>query len=361
MTEPINSSALDALRRAVETGRSETIAPLSETNPYKLYAPFGDAAYEFEQQARYRGQRIYTGVDAIDHACRGTAPGELTTLLGFSHSGKTVLATHILVKNARRRMALFTPDETRTLVLCKMVALIHGIDSEALEDAVAEEDERVIALLRSTVRDHLPNLAVTDDSLDLAEMNEFCMEAGHDLGGPIEGVMFDYLDLLETGGEEANAKMNSLKAWGKRVRFGATLPDGSDVRGVPQFVLHQSNRSSGADGGRVTMTSGAFGGERQSTHMIGIRRRKYEILAEMADIDEKLHGNPKNAEWLERRHADLEYDLRIAQHTITLNVVKNKRPPCRLVDDLDFELEGSTGRIFPLGQGELPTAMRRRT
>jgi hypothetical protein len=114
-------------------------------------------------------------------------------------------------------------------------------------------------------------------------------------------------------------------------------------------VLHQSSRTAGKDGQAVTISSGSFGGEQQATHLIGVRRRKNEIIAAIKEMEEKIGSaaNPK-PEW-DDRLADLRYDLGVHQDTVTFNLVKNKRPPCHLVDDTDFVLDKETGRIEQLG------------
>jgi hypothetical protein len=39
------------------------------------------------------------------------------------------------------------------------------------------------------------------------------------------------------------------------------------------LVLHQSSRTAGADGKKMTISSGAYGGEQQATHILGVRRK----------------------------------------------------------------------------------------
>jgi hypothetical protein len=48
------------------------------------------------------------------------------------------------------------------------------------------------------------------------------------------------------------------------------------------------------------------------------------------------------------------YDLRVHEYTITMSLLKNKRPAGMLVDDVDFELDVRTGRLWELKNGELP-------
>jgi hypothetical protein len=50
----------------------------------------------------------------------------------------------------------------------------------------------------------------------------------------------------------------------------------------------------------------------------------------------------------------LRFDLRIHQNTLTVNLVKCKRPASTLLDDMDFEIEYGTGRLTRLPNGVLP-------
>jgi hypothetical protein len=50
----------------------------------------------------------------------------------------------------------------------------------------------------------------------------------------------------------------------------------------------------------------------------------------------------------------LRYDLRIHQNTLTVNLVKCKRPASSLLDDMDFEIQYGTGRLNRLPNGVLP-------
>ena len=100
------------------------------------------------------------------------------------------------------------------------------------------------------------------------------------------------------------------------------------------------------------MSSGAYGGEQQATSIIGVRRKKYEIGAEIQELRERLDRN--HNERAQERLESLIYDQRIHEYTITLSLLKNKRPGGMLVDDVDFELDIKTGRLWELKNGELP-------
>ena len=100
----------------------------------------------------------------------------------------------------------------------------------------------------------------------------------------------------------------------------------------------------------MTISSGNFGGEQHATFVIGVRRKKSAIMAEIAEQRPKADkGNTAAAEQI----ASLLHDLRIHEYTLTANLVKNKRPGGTLVDEVDYEIF-PTGRIEALNQGQLP-------
>jgi hypothetical protein len=269
---------------------------------------------------------------------RGVAPGELAMLLGYSHGGKTLVLLHALLGNRNKKVAMFIPDEPRTLVLTKLTCIAHGIDARDLERRVASDDKEAINLLRSTAEEFFPNLAVFDQPLNPSDMERAFGEVSDVWGSKPDLVVVDYLELVEAG-ETVPEKAGFVKGFGRR-------------HDVPMLVLHQTSRSSGADGRKLSMSSGAYGGEQQATSIIGVRRKKYEIMAEINDIMEKVDRS--STERLQERLDTLRYDLAIHEYTVTVSLLKNKRPGGMLVDDVDFELDIHTGRIYPLRNGELP-------
>jgi hypothetical protein len=104
----------------------------------------------------------------------------------------------------------------------------------------------------------------------------------------------------------------------------------------------------------MTISSGAYGGEQQATHIVGVRRKKFEIESLIRDTEERIERATNSTERLMERLDSLRYDLRIHQNTLTVNLVKCKRPASTLLDDMDFEIEYGTGRLTRLPNGVLP-------
>jgi hypothetical protein len=53
----------------------------------------------------------------------------------------------------------------------------------------------------------------------------------------------------------------------------------------------------------------------------------------------------------------LRYERRIHMNTVTINLVKCKRPASSLLDDMDYEIEQGTGRLTRLTNHNLPSNM----
>lgn len=300
------------------------------------YKPLADAVTEFVHWAQTPDERVYLGFETLDEQMRGIAPSEMLLVNGYSHSGKTLFLLSVLNANRDKTVVYFCPDEPRTLTLVKLACVANGINAYELEQQVVDNDPRGIDLLKHTAMEQFPNLAVFDQPMTLSDMEKAMGETSALLGKPAM-MVFDYLELLQGGGEDVPSKANTIKAFGKRHH-------------VPLVVLHQSSRSAGADGRKMTISSGAYGGEQQASHVIGVRRKKFEIQYQIQEINEKLAKGTATERLLERLDV-LRYEERIHDHTLTLNLVKCKRPASSLLDDIDFEIEQGTGRLLPLGGG----------
>lgn len=311
----------------------ENLKAIEEMGAYAHYRPLREAAAEFIHWAETPQLRVYTGIDVLDAAMRGTAPGEVTLLQGFTHSGKTLVATELMRNNAHTPMVLFTPDETRPLVLTKLAAAEYGVNARELEQRIQRDDATARDVLLGTA-DKFGKLAIFDESVSLVDMDRMFAEATHAFQQKPKAVIFDYAELLE-GFDDVKAKLSALKSWGKR-------------QGVGLFILHQASRTSGSSGRKMSIDSGNYGGEQQSTHVIGVRRKKYMHYALIAMLEEKI-ANASNPKSIEEYHSRIrqikDIDLPKDENTITVSLNKNKRPPCDLVDDVDFEIEVGTGKL----------------
>jgi hypothetical protein len=304
---------------------------------YRHYRPLVDAAHAFIREAQ-DSDRIFLGIPEFDREIRGIGKGHLCVFVGYSHSGKTLLVLQALRHNRDKRVALYIPDEPAPLVLAKLASMVSGVPAVELERRVASGDPDAISLMERVALEEFPNLVVFDKPLVPGDMERSWEEVSEVWGAPPELLVVDYVELIQSG-ETVQAKFDWLKAFGSRHE-------------VPTIALHQTSRSAGADGRKMTISSGSFGGEQHATFQIGVRRKKSGLMAELIEQQEKFAktGSDAAAEKIE----SIKFDLKIHEYTLTANLVKNKRPGGFTVDDIDFELEVDTGRLWPLANGDLP-------
>lgn len=304
------------------------------------YRPLSEAAGEFIRFAENPELRVSIGISQFDEMIRGVAPGELCVINGFAHSGKTVLATEILMANSKEPVVLFTPDETRPAVLTKLAAADTGVSAEELERRIYRQDTEARKILLD-VANKYQHLAVYDENVTLHQMDLMFDEAAEAFGTRPKAVLFDYAEQLNEA-TDTKGKIDELKRWGKR-------------HNVALFLLHQTSRSAGAAGRELGIDSGSYGGETQATFMIVVRRKIYYYLDRLRELENKIANasNPKMIQrWSEEMSQIIQIEIPQHSNTISMKLVKNKRPPMNLTSEIDFNIDPETGRLFLIGNGD---------
>jgi KaiC/GvpD/RAD55 family RecA-like ATPase len=316
-----------------------------ERNRYRYFKPFVDAVKTFVAEAQ-DGERIYFGIEEFDKQMRGIGRGQLCIINGYAHSGKTLLTTHLLKHNHNKRILYFSPDEPAALVLAKLAAAIHGVPADEMEDRVAQGDQSAIDMLIDTATVQFPNLILTDQPTGSESMEGLYKEACEVWGAKPDFVVVDYAELV-TAGETVPQKFDFLKGFGSRHE-------------TAMIVLHQTSRSAGAEGKRMTISSGSFGGEQHATFQLGVWRKQAQITAELIELEDKIARSVKGAtESTIQRQKELRADLEKHEFTVTVAITKNKRPGRREGrSEIDFELYGETGILVPMGATDLPVQYR---
>lgn len=301
----------DIKRRVARYQIDAARAQVAESTRNNLYArPLAEAAFELVEAMSSTVPRIDFGLAEIDADIRGIGPGELCYLTGKSHSGKTQLITHMIRSRPKGRFLYFTPDETKALVLCRLVGQGYDIDAERLEARIKAGDERAAWLVYKTAIHDFPNLIVIEQALDFTQMSVALHEAMTTAwdGQPPECVFVDYLDQLPGPTDYNGTKRKSveLKNWTKRHR-------------VPVVCIHQPNRSVGR-GERIGMDQLSNAGDTEATYVCGVWRIR----------DDPYHP-----------------ERYMHQDTVTIGIDKNKRPPCR-TGTYTFFLHPDTGALRSL-------------
>lgn len=311
-----------AEERLVETAEVQT----TRANGFKYVRPFADAYQGVLESIVNVDGRFTLGLSEIDTLTRGFAAKELVMLVGFSHAGKTQMVNTAILNNQGKRILFFSMDDPAEMILIKLACMQIGMSAETLEHKIRGGDGEARHALHSAATDSFRNLIVVDQSLGLGGMEKTVLEATQYWGAPPEFVVVDYLGSMagdDDAGDDGGIKQKamSLKRWCKDKPF-------------PTMVLHQNTRGRGAPGEPISMMSGAYGGEQEATVLMGVRRKR-----DWKDLDS----------WEREHHAN----------SITVHVVKNKRPPSKItpVDGIDLYMDPNTGLVRRMKDDDWPRAV----
>jgi len=282
---------------------------------YQYVRPFSQAADGYIDFVQNPEGRYLLGLTDVDAKTRGFGRGELVYVTGRAHSGKTQVVMNALNNSPQSKVIFFTPDEVQELILAKLVALRHGLNSEYVEQEVKARNAEVVRLVRETAEDTFRNLIVIDDSLTLGQMKVAVEEARDFWGEDGDAVVVDFLELIPGEGDAngVTGKSQDLKRWTKDVH-------------LPVICLHQASRSSGSRGQAAGMGAMRYGGETEAIFVLEVFRKRED--GELSD-----------------------HELLMEQNSVTINVAKNKRPPCH-IGEVDFYMDPDTGLIRPFGPGD---------
>lgn len=283
---------------------------------YKYIKPFSVAAPEYIEQVSNADARYYTGFKEVDKLARGFAPGELVVFMGREGNGKTQFVLNSLANNPQKHTLIFTPDETPSLVLAKLVAIKHGIAGDRLEEGVKAGDTETLRLVRETASHDFQNLIVVGETYNLREMTYARKEAEDLWQHPVQLVVFDYVELAPGDGDYTGvqAKFRALKRWG------------GNLTKAPFVAIHQAKKGEGR-GVAQGLDGMRYGGADAATMVFEVYRKKFD--KGLSQVDRMGHDN-----------------------TVTVDLIKNKRPPSKLAS-VDFYLEPETGLIRSLQEGDL--------
>jgi KaiC/GvpD/RAD55 family RecA-like ATPase len=257
--------------------------------------------------------RLMWGIRDLDVMMRGIADGEVCYVTGRSHSGKTQLVLQAMCNSPHKRWLYFTPDEVTELVLLKLAGIMRGVGAEDVEKALVNDDEQMVSMLRDVAAKDFPNTFVLDDPFDLDSVEAAIHEAEGFWGEPVQGVVLDYLEVFDGEGDHdgVTSKNQHVKRMVKRLRR-------------PYIVIHQGKRgdrgsSKGIDGMR-------YGGENEANYVVEVYRKIDDTTLDAAEREAEAN-------------------------TVTVGVVKNKRPPCKK-GHVDLFIHPAWGAIRPLAEGD---------
>lgn len=282
---------------------------------YRFIRPFAEAANDYVELIINEEGRWLFGIEQLDAMVRGVGRGELCYVTGRPHSGKTQLVLQSIANNPDKHCLVFTLDEVDSLLLAKLVSMTRSIDNETLEQRIKERNKDIIDLTKHVAAHDFGNLIVIDQPLTFRQMQDALTEAQQYWQADCDSVVIDFLEQLPGSGdfEGVAAKSTQLKQWCKR-------------NDVPLICLHQAGRSSGPRGQAAGMEAMRYGGEHDAMFVLEVFRKR---------DDESLDAFQRQQE----------------ENTVTVNVAKNKRPPCK-VGEIDLFIHPKFGYIRPIKDGD---------
>jgi len=312
----------------VEQLSAEAVAALlvevDKPKPRRYVNPFSDAGERLMEWLVNDDNRFMLGLPQVDAMVRGIGRGELCYVIGRPHSGKTQVVLAAIKNNPDKRVVFFTPDENDVLLLTKLIAMTRGINIIDLERKLKARDEAAMRMVREVASETYRNLVVVDRPLTFQQMTDAMKEAREMLGGEIDMVAGDFLELFPGSGDYEGVVQLSqgFKAWLKH-------------ENVAGMILHQNSRSGGDRGKAAGMDGMRYGGESEAIYVLEVYRKRDQFdVTKATELDEY------------ERVRDL----------VTVNVAKNKRPPSQ-VGECDFRMDPSTGNIMPLSAVEPATGL----
>ena len=241
------------------------IEGISAADLQRLFTPKGEQVRRMRHDLQ-SGNEWSFGLRVFDEATLGGARGgQLVTIIGRSHTGKTLLALNMVARNRKHRTLWVSPDETETMFWGRYAAVRLAIDQKDWINRLIREDptawERVEQLMRDETHLHFESTGMTVDDLDKA-MRIASVELWE--GQRPDVIVYDYLELIRGGGAgdaaSVQAKIESFKQ----------LVSDWRVVGV---ILHQSGRGSGNRGKAGGIEAGRYASTSESHFLIETWRR----------------------------------------------------------------------------------------
>ena len=238
---------------------------ISSTDLKRLFTPKSEQVKRMRHDLRSGGEWTF-GVRAFDEATLGGArPGQLITLIGKTHTGKTMMAMNMVAKNRGHRTLWVSPDETETMFWGRYAAMRLEISQKDWISRLIREDEqawiRTGEIIGSEQNLHFESTGMSVDDLDKA-MRIAASELWN--GERPHVLVYDYLELIRGGGSgDAASVQSKIESFKQLV---------SDWR-VIGVVLHQSGRGSGTRGQAGGIDSGRFASTSESHFVFETWRR----------------------------------------------------------------------------------------
>jgi len=290
--------------------------------PYRFFQPTHTAVDRWVEYAAGSQDRFFLGLKEIDNKMRGVWPSDVLVVTGRAHSGKSAVLLSAIAKSLHEdpdfRAVIFTPDEPETLVVSKLYALLYLQNLADVEEGLQARDPAYIQhindakALLDRVKIFPTALPFNEMSIALAECEDFWQIRPR-------FVMIDFLEQLPmaSGYEGVSSVLKGVKEW-------------AETENLPVGLVHQSGKSS-TRGSSRGMDDGKFNADEYAILQLNVFRKR--DLAKLDDSERRIHSV-----------------------SISLDLCKNKRPPCHITNPpIDYFMDPHCGLVREYYSSDIPT------
>jgi|TARA_R110002020_G_scaffold132420_5_gene295718 KaiC/GvpD/RAD55 family RecA-like ATPase len=230
----------------------------------RLFTPKSEQMKRMRSDLRV-GNEWRFGIRQFDEATLGGArAGQLITLIGKTHTGKTMVGMNMVARNPNHRTLWVSPDETETMFWGRYSAMKLEVSQSDWISRLIRGDE--IAWERMTeVVDNQKNLHFESTGMSVDDLDKAMRIASTQLwnGERPQVLVYDYLELIRGGTGDAQSVQAKIESFKQLV---------SDWR-IVGVMLHQSGRGAGQRGSAGGIDSGRFGSTSESHFVFETWRR----------------------------------------------------------------------------------------
>jgi len=311
-----------ALSEAEIDARLEGVNLRPTGTDYRFFRPTHKAVDRWIEYAAGSHDRFFLGLAEIDQRMRGVWPSDVLVVTGRAHSGKSAVLLSSIAKNLQQdedfRAVIFTPDEPEILVVSKLYALLHLQNLEDVERGLQSSDPAYLQHIESA-KPLLDRVKIFPSAMPFDEMSIALAECEDYWQIRPRFVMIDFLEQLPmaSGYEGVSSVLKGVKEW-------------AETENLPVGLVHQSGKSS-TRGSSRGMDDGKFNADEYAILQLNVFRKR---------------DNPK----LE------EHERRIHSVSVSLDLCKNKRPPCEITNPpIDYFMDPRCGMVREYYDADVPT------
>jgi hypothetical protein len=292
---------------------------------YRYFQPSHKAVDKWMEYAAGSHDRFFLGLADIDTKMRGVWPSDVLVVTGRAHSGKSAVLLSAIATNLNNdpdfRAVIFTPDEPETLVISKLYALLYMQNLADVEEALQAGD----MIHRQHIEDAkemLDRVKIFPSAMRFDEMSIALAECEDFWQIRPRFVMIDFLEQLPSavGYEGVSSVLKGVKEW-------------AETENLPVGLVHQSGKSS-TRGTSRGMDDGKFNADEYAILQLNVFRKR-----DLAKLD--------------------EHQRRIHSVSVSLDLCKNKRPPCHTTNPpIDYFMDPHCGLVREYYESDIPVDER---